>query len=243
MRLSITLLALLAIFWTAGCASPPAPISGATTRPIVMDDGFNPGMTWISPDDLDPDFRAANEPFEAVIKRLGNDVLANFRFDKNALAAAGLRLDVPVSVYVANAKTSSALDAILKSASEQTPGKPQLAYTLGGRNALLITTRADVLANHTFTRQYAMAEFLIDPENDEHGRTLILLIKETVDPPSWEMSGSKCAISASKGVMTVTQTHENLKQVEQIMEDLNATYANDMLERRLHYHGRWVKKH
>jgi hypothetical protein len=245
-------LSLVVVLWAAGCASAPRAANPSPASPVIRDwtpvveddsKTLNPGLVWISADELDADFRAGGEPFEAVIERLGNDVLARFRFAKDVLAAAGVRMDAAVTVYVKNARTSSALEAILKCVSEQTPGKPALGYTLGGRNTLLITTLADMYANYTFTRQYPVAEFLVEPDDDERGKLFLKLIRETVDPGSWDANGSKCTMSISKGVLTVTQTHENLRALEQIMEDVNSTYANDVLDRRMNYHGRWVRKH
>src|SRR4051794_2777563 len=121
-------LALALSLISLGCASPPAPAIQSETRTLLLADEkeFNPGFVWVSADELDPGFRSGDEPFSDVLKRLGDDVLVNFQLDEPVLAAAGVRMDVPVTVHVAKAKTSSALDAIYASVSEETPGKPAL---------------------------------------------------------------------------------------------------------------------
>jgi hypothetical protein len=204
---------------------------------------MNPGTDYVPPEALDPDFRAGDEPLNEVLKRLGDSVRVNFKIDDEAMRAAGVKMDVPVAVHVPKARTASALNAVLGSASDRTAGKPGLGYTLVGHNTLLITTRAELFANYLYTREYNVAMFLIDPEGDASRRdSLVSLIKDAVDPPSWGANDGRCSIEFKGGRLKVTQTHENLRLIEQIFEDIDSTYGSDVYERQLHYGGLWVKR-
>jgi len=113
------------LFGTGSCAADkPAPAHDFTIHnPATQsakssaDEVLNPDMEWVSPNQLDQDFRAVNEPLEKVIQRLGDDVLSNFKCDRAALTAAGVKLDLPISVYVKRARARRALYEILKYAS------------------------------------------------------------------------------------------------------------------------------
>lgn len=237
------------LFGSAGCAADkPAPARDSmsqhqTTQPnsALHQEVLNPDMEWISPDQLDQDFRAVNEPLEKVVHRLGDEVLSDFKCDHAALAAAGVKLNTPISVVVKKAKARTALDAILRSASAQTPGKPILGYLVSGYNTVLITTAHELYTRWVYTRQYDVVDLMMyEPHDQEQGDALALLIKETVAPTSWTAEGSKCAITYSNGVLSVTQTHENLEAVDALFQQLRE-FRPSPLESRLHPQGLWKK--
>ena len=239
---------LLVILGIGGCApDQSAPTATETMRipPTRLartndDDVKNPGMVWISPDELDQDFRAMKEPFEKVVKRLGDEVLSNFKCDHAALSAAGVKMDLPISVDVKKAKGALALQAILKRASEQTPGKPALVYIMSGYNTVLVTTTRELYTNWVYTRQYSMADLMMEPVQ-EREEALIHLIKETVDSDSWTAEGGKCAATYANRTLTVTQTHENLEVLDSLLRQLRETRPTP-LENRLHPQGIWRPK-
>ncbi len=235
------------LFETEGCATDkPAPARDFTIqRPTTqtantsVDKVLNPDMEWVSPNQLDQDFRAVNEPFEKVIKRLGDEVLSNFKCDHAALTAAGVKIDTPISVYVKRAKAGKALDAILKYASAKTPGKPALGYFISGYNTVSITTERELYSRWVYTREYSIVDLLIDPDQ-ERVDALLLLLKETIAPTSWTTEGGKCAMKYANGVLTVTQTHENLELLDSTLQQLRETNPSP-LESRLHPQGLWRK--
>jgi hypothetical protein len=216
MRQSATWGMLMMLGLVVGCADKRLPYV-----PVANDDSQVP----TPPKKLDTDFRADKEPLEQVLQRLAATTDSSLQLNRDAIRAARIALDTPVSVHFKNARISTVLRAVMKQSEMKA-----LGYTING-DYILVTTRADLYANHVYTRQYNARDLLRNWRNkDEDPRTeaFKMLIKETVDPESWDAPGTGCSIKVSDGILTINQTFENLRDFENLLEQLrDTTYPVD----------------
>lgn len=176
------------------------------------------------------DFNADKESLQSVLARLNKQTSDSVKVNMDAIKKAGVSMDTPVTVHIKRATVSAVLKAALKQSDKQA-----LGYSINSWDDFLVTTRSDLFANHVYTRQYNLRDILHEWrfEHDaksadvrEREAAFVNLIKETVDPNSWEMPGSKCSLQVSEGIVTATQTFENLRDLENLFDQLRETRSS-----------------
>lgn len=146
----------------------------------------------------------------------GADIFVNWK----ALEAAGVQRTTPISVKARNVAFGTALQLILDSA-----GGPKARLAFEMRNGVITISTADALKVDTIRKTYDI-HFLLPDNLDAASRdkrlvAIISLVKGSVDPKSWQDHPASCAVTELKGELTVSQTAENQKQVENVIAQVH----------------------
>jgi beta-lactamase regulating signal transducer with metallopeptidase domain len=144
---------------------------------------------------------------------------ANISVNWKALAAAGIEKTAPVTTRMRDVKFSTALKAILKDAGGD---NVKLGFEID--EGVLVITTAEELDKHTEVRVYDVRDLLMikdDKVDAAQLKDLTEAIEQSIEPTSWVTSGGSIGtIKHLSGQIVVTQTKENQKQVESLLEKL-----------------------
>lgn len=166
-----------------------------------------------------------------------------------ALAGVGITRSSGVTVKLWSPKVCKVLEAMMESAR---PGsKTDLEFLNEGNSNIRITTRNLHLSRDGLNREYNLHQLFLDipdePERDKHEgglfgnqprtkddrkNAIVQLIKETVDPDSW-IRTEACSIRFVGEVIAVHQVEENLRSIENLIEQLTETRHSDVLNARV----------
>jgi hypothetical protein len=163
---------------------------------------------------------------EVVFNGVGLDDAIDFlrdvsgaAFDVNweALQAAGVKKDAAVTLKLSNVKFPRALQLVLESVG----GKQARLHASVEDGRVLVTTWDDYVAHYTVEREYDVRD-LLAPADAGHkampGDDLVGLIQDSIAPASWVSAGGKPGVIKEKeGRLTVTQTRENHRLIEDLI--------------------------
>jgi hypothetical protein len=175
----------------------------------------------------------AGERFDAVLKIIERDASVKINLDRESLAAAALdprRLVVTTRLRAVRVRT--ALEVVLADADTL----DRLRFFVADDGTIMVTTTAGD-AKRSMTRTYDVSD-LVD-RNGPAGRAalakdLTTLIMETVAPESWVSGGGQRGSITVHGVeLVIRQTPENIRLVEEALEQLRSTRALASLFRRV----------
>ncbi len=142
---------------------------------------------------------------------------ATFDVNWEALQAAGVKKDAPVTIKLTNIKLPRALQLVLESAG----GKQARLHASVEDGRVLVTTWDDYVARYTEERDYEVRDLIV-PADAAHktlpGDDLVGLIQDSIAPATWVSVGGKPGVIKEKeGRLTVTQTRENQRLVEDLI--------------------------
>jgi len=137
-----------------------------------------------------------------------------------ALQAAAIRKDAPVTIKLTNVKFPRAMQLVLESVA----GKQARLHASVEDGRVLVTTLDDYVARYTEDRDYDVRD-LIAPANAAHkavpGDDIVGLIQDNIAPNSWVSAGGKPGVIKEKeGRLTVTQTRENHRLIEDLIRQV-----------------------
>ncbi len=175
------------------------------------------------------EFSAQDEPLEKVLDRIRDDTKLPLAVDWDALNAAGIKRDAPITVSLSNNYVWSALKAILS--------KTGSAATYGVKDGLIRITTGEQLSRQatTVVRSFDVRDMIMPPTSGNTALRkelvghLIDTIQSTVAPDTWESNGGKIGtISEKDGRLIVKQTKENMLAVYVSLRQLGVTRALDI---------------
>lgn len=175
-----------------------------------------------------PDAKFDDVPLGDVVNFFRNATGMKIKVKWTLLEAAGISRKVPVTARLFNVRTDKALRVIMDSVSS-----PQAKLHLEtdiANDQIVLTTYSDYVARNTYVREYDIRDLLARwrARGTSSGATLCdditMLIEETVAPDSWVTEGDfPGAIKAVGGRLFITQTRENHRQIDNLMEQLRET--------------------
>lgn len=142
---------------------------------------------------------------------------ATFDVNWEALQAAGVKKDAPVTIKLSNVKFPRALQLVLESVG----GKQARLHASPEDGRILVTTWDDYVARYTEERDYDVHD-LIGPAEAGHkpvaGDDFVGLIQDSIAPASWVSAGGKPGVIKEKeGRLSVIQTRENHRLIEDLI--------------------------
>lgn len=132
--------------------------------------------------------------------------------NRPALANAGVKPDLPVTLAAKGIRLESALNLMLK--------PHGLAWTV--RDEVLLVTSKDDAEALFETRVYPVAELVGNPEANLGGRfdELLNVITSTVEPSSWDTVGGKGAIRRYGETLVIYQASDVHHRVDRLLHEL-----------------------
>jgi hypothetical protein len=173
-----------------------------------------------------PEIKFDAVAFSEVIDFLSGVGGEKIDVDWDALTAAGINRNAPVTARLRDVKFSKALEVILRDVGG---GKVKLGYTV--RDGALHLSTQEKLDESVVTSTYDINDLLINvpagngpaATRDRLSQEIITLVKGTVAADSW--SRKNISITERDGKLTIVQTPENQRQVAHLLEQLRESQA------------------
>ena len=170
-----------------------------------------------------PEVEFEGEPFSRVVDYYRNRSGANIFVYWNALEAAGVSRDTPVTVRVRQVKLGLALELVLRAL----PAKTKLGFKIED-GSLDISTAESLI--DVVPRVYYIGDLLADlPDVDRRRRVagLVSLIEQTVAEGSWKDTGGNIgSIQELGGQLVILQGADAQRQIAALLHQIHQGQAS-----------------
>ena len=160
------------------------------------------------------------KPLSQVVDELGRKLAINILLDTEALKAAGMQPDIPVSIRLQNVSAEAILN--------QLRSEVQLDWTIGDE-ALWITT-SDKAGTELSARVYFVRDLVevgSGPDRVEDYDSLIEVITSTISPETWSERGGQGSISCfrKRTALVICQSRQVHQQIERLLAALRKNHG------------------